>query len=509
MYGFPRWKVAIVFLVTVFGIYFSLPNFMSSRFLPETKLNLGLDLQGGSQLLLEVDYKGYEKDQMEFVLEDMRKTLRSDKVGYLNLSVSDSFVKFDIRDKDRIESTIALIRSQFQGMDVEVEGSEFRIRYTKEAVIEKKTALIEQSREIIRRRVDETGTTEPSIQRQGDARILLQVPGAENPEEIKKKIATTAKLTFHMVKEGSAPERDSIPSPGYIILPNKDGGYLEIEKTPKLSGESLVDAQQSYDQYGRIAVAFKFDNRGGKIFGDLTRDNVGRRFASVLDNVIVSAPNINEPILGGSGVITGNFTVAEATNLGTLLRAGALPASLKVMEERTVGASLGSDSIEAGKMAAMIGTALVAVYMILTYGFFGLVAVFAVVLNLVLIVAFMSLIHATLTLPGIAGMVLTVGMAVDANILIFERIREEIRTGKKPYACIEQGFARAFSTILDSNITTIIIAMLLYFLGTGTIKGFAVSLIIGLLCSMFTAVLVSRMIITYWLSKKRPKELRV
>ncbi len=509
MIGFPRWKVYTVFVVLFLGIYFSLPNFVNSSLVPKNKLNLGLDLQGGSQLMLQVDYESFRKDQLGFVLEEVRRALRSDKVGYRNLNVGNGYVKFDLREPERADRVQKLLVSSIQGVDVEVKGTEFKIAYNKQTEVSQKAALIDQSIEIIRRRVDETGTKEPSIQRQGQDRILLQVPGAENPEEIKKKINTTAKLTFHMVKGTEPVEKDKVPSPGHIIMPDQEGRYWEIEKTVRISGQNLVNAQQSYDQFGRVAVAFKLDNRGGKIFGDLTRENVGYLFASVLDNVIVSAPRINEPILGGSGVITGSFSAAEATNLANLLRAGALPASLKILEERTVGASLGSDSIEAGKVAAVVGTVLVAAFMIVAYGFFGFVSVVAVIFNVILIIAVMSAMQSTLTMPGIAGIVLTVGMAVDANVLIFERMREEIRNGKKPYACIEQGYERAFNTIFDSHVTTIISAVLLYIFGTGTVKGFAVSLIFGLISSMFTAVLVSRMIIVYWYGRTRTKELKV
>lgn len=511
MVGFPRWKIFFIVVVTFFGIWFSLPNFVSAPFLPSKKLNLGLDLRGGSQLLLEIDYEKYQKEQLAYVVEELRKTLNSQspKIGYRDLGVEEGFAVFTIREPERINEAKGLLTGAIHGVTAVSEGDKVKVTFSDRTVIEQKNSLMAQSIEIIRRRVDETGTKEPTIQSQGNNRILLQVAGAENPEEIKQKINTTAKLNFHMVKGESPVAQDKTPDPGYIILADTEGRYWEVEKQPMIGGENLVNANQTFDMYGRAAVAFKLDNRGGKIFGDVTRDNVGKLFASVLDNVIISAPRIQEPIMGGSGQITGSFTSDEATKLATLLRAGALPAQLKILEERTVGASLGQDSINAGTQASYIATLLVAIFMIVSYGFFGFISVIALIVNLILIIAGMSVIQSTMTLPGIAGIALTTGIAVDANVLIFERIREEIRNGKKPYACIEQGFDRAFATITDSNVTALISSILLYIFGTGTVKGFAVTLSIGIIASMFTAIMLSRFLITLWLNKTRPTTLKL
>lgn len=509
MVGFPRWKIFFIFTVTLLSIYFALPNFVNMPGLPKNKLNLGLDLRGGSQILLEIDYDKYQKEQLAYVVEELRKTLRSAKLGYKDLGVEDNFATFELRDLERDNETRGLITGAIRGVEVTNDGNKFKIAFSAATVAEQKGLLAQQSIEIIRRRVDETGTKEPLIQTQGRDRILLQVPGVDNPDEIKAKINTTAKLNFHMVKGDSPVAANATPSPGHIILPDQEKQFWEVEKQPLLGGENLVNASQTFDQYGRVAVSFKLDNRGGKIFGDVTRDNVGKLFASVLDGVVISAPRIQEPILGGQGQITGKYTAEEATALSTLLRAGALPVALKILEQRTVGASLGADSIAAGTMASYIATALVAVFMIVSYGWFGVISVIALLVNIVMIIAAMSMLQATMTLPGIAGIALTTGIAVDSNVLIFERIREEIRAGKKPFAAIEQGFDRAFTTIFDSNLTALISAVLLYIYGTGTIKGFAVSLSIGLIASMFTAVMLSRFLITLWMNKTRPKTIKL
>ena len=510
MAGFSRGKIFLVFIVVLFGIAFSLPNFMNVPY-TQKKMNLGLDLQGGSQLLLQLDYDSYRKEQLGYVVGQIREALRSDKLGYKNLGLDSTgtAITFDLRDNDKIDSTKKLLLTNVPDVLVTSENQTFKIAFTPKSEIEQKDKLIKQSIEIIRRRVDETGTKEPSIQSAGADRILLQVPGVDNPEEIKKKINTTAKLTFHLVKGTTPVDSGHLPAAGYTVMKDQQGKYWEVERTPMLTGESLIDAQQGYDQYGNVSVNFKFDHRGGKLFGDLTRDHVGELFASVLDGVVVSAPRISEPILGGSGQITGTFSAAEATNLSNLLRAGALPVSLKILEERTVGASLGNDSIQAGKMASIIAVTLVTIFMVVCYSLFGLFAIVSLTVNILLVIALMSLIGSTLTLPGIAGIALTMGMAVDANVLIYERMREEIRLGKKPYACVEQGFDRAFTTIIDSNITGLISALLLYLYGTGTIRGFAVTLSIGIMSSMFTAIYLTRMQIVFWIFKAKPKTINL
>lgn len=509
MPNFPTWKIILVFIILLSGVVLSLPNFVGDIGLPSKKLNLGLDLRGGSQLLLEVDVDEYIAQQYENEVDAIRKALRAEKIGYRKLSSDESSVSFELRDPEDLAEAQKAINTVADVFEIVVEENLVRVNYAEGYVFERKRELVNQSIEVIRRRVDEDGTKEPIIQRQGDDRIVLQVPGAENPEEIKQQLSRTAKLTFHMVKGNEPVDETKIPSPGHIKIEDDQNRFWEVERKPLLGGEHLKNATQGRDAYGNVAVMFQFDTFGGKVFGDVTKENVGKNFASVLDGKIISAPVIREPILGGSGQITGDFSAAEAKDLSALLRSGALPASLKILEERTVGASLGADSIAAGEFASMVAVILVAIFMVLSYGFFGAVSVVSLTFNLILVIAALSLFQATLTLPGIAGIILVIGMAVDANVLIFERIREEGRLGKKPLNAIEQGFSRAFGTILDSNITTLIVAILLFSFGSGPVRGFAVTLSIGIMCSMFTAIVFSRMMILYWLHKKRPKTLNV
>jgi preprotein translocase subunit SecD len=369
---------------------------------------------------------------------------------------------------------------------------------------------MQQSLEIIRRRVDEVGTREPTIQREGQNRILIQVPGIGSAEELKNLIGTTAKLTFQPVV-GRTTDPNTLPGPGNVRLPSVDeqGVFYVLEDTPVVTGEELVDARPEFDQNSQPAVGFRFDPTGARKFGDYTAENVGQLFAIVLDNKVISAPRINQAIPGGSGIITGNFSVETSTNLAVLLRAGALPAEMTFLEERTIGPELGQDSIDAGRLAAIIGYVGVAAFMIASYGFFGTLAVGALAINVVLIFAVLSMIGATLTLPGIAGIVLTMGMAVDANVLIFERIREELRRGHGPARAIEIGYEKAMSAIVDSNMTALISTAILFFIGSGPVKGFAVTLTIGVITSVFTAVYVTRLMVATWFAWRRPKTIVV
>jgi preprotein translocase subunit SecD len=369
---------------------------------------------------------------------------------------------------------------------------------------------IQQSLEIIRRRVDEVGTREPTITKQGDKRILIQVPGLGSAEELKALIGTTAQLTFNEVVSRTQ-DPNVQPGPRQVVYPSMDekGIYYVLNQTPVVTGEQLKNAQPSFDQNGRPAVNFQFDPSGARKFGDYTAANVGKPFAIVLDKQVISAPRINEPIPGGSGIITGNFTVAESTNLAVLLRAGALPAELTFLEERTIGPELGADSIQAGKIASLVAFVAVVVYMALSYGFFGVVADVALVLNVAMLFGLLSAIGATLTLPGIAGIVLTIGMAVDANVLVFERIREELRGGRGPARAIELGYQKALSAIIDGNLTTVITAAILFVMGSGPVKGFAVTLFFGIITSVFAAIFLTRMMIVFWFERRRPKTLEV
>ena len=369
---------------------------------------------------------------------------------------------------------------------------------------------LRQALEIIRRRIDEVGTREPTIQRQGSNRILIQVPGIGSAEELKDLIETTAQLTFQPVLNVVS-DAETNAGFGNELLPSLDeaGKFYILEARPVVTGEDLVDAQPSFDQNGRPAVSFRFNPSGARRFGDYTAENIGSPFAIVLDSEVISAPVIQSHIPGGSGIITGNFSIEESTNLAVLLRAGALPATLEFLEERTIGPELGADSIEAGKIACLVAFGAVLIFMLLSYGLFGLFANIALIINIGLIFGFLSAIGATLTLPGIAGIVLTIGMAVDANVLIFERIREELKTAKGPARAIELGYERALSAILDANITTFITAVILFAMGSGPVRGFSITLGIGILTSVFTAIFVTRLLVIMWFERRRPRTLEV
>ena len=369
---------------------------------------------------------------------------------------------------------------------------------------------MQQSLEIIRRRIDEVGTREPTIQRQGTDRILIQVPGIGSASELKALIGSTAKLTFNPVV-GRTSDAGADPGPRNLLLPSIDekGIFYIVEETPVVSGEDLVDSQPAFDQNNRPAVNFRFNPSGGRKFGDYTAENIGSPFAIVLDDEVISAPTIQSHISGGSGIITGSFTVEESTNLAVLLRAGALPAKMTFLEERTVGPELGQDSIDAGKFAAIVALIAVALFMFASYGLFGLFANIALAINMAMIFGALSIIGGTLTLPGIGGIVLTIGMAVDANVLVYERIREELRVAKTPARAIELGYERALSAIIDANFTTLITAAVLFYFGAGPVRGFAITLAIGIITSVFTAIYVTRLLIEAWFAWRKPKTIQV
>ncbi len=420
-----------------------------------------------------------------------------------------------IVNADEVEKARDLIRDVEPNTVMSGDGNNIIVSYTEQARKELVDRAISQSLEVVRRRVDELGTTEPSIQRQGEDRIVVQVPGLDDPSRLRAILGRTAKMNFHLVNEektASQARATGMP-PGTIILPSADAGdraagineYL-IDRRVVVSGDNLIDSQPTFND-GRPVVSFRFDAAGGARFGDMTSKNAGRRLAIVLDGEVISAPRINEPILGGNGIITGQFSVQEANDLSLLLRAGALPAPMQILEERSVGPGLGQDSVEAGEIAAVLGLVFVIAFMVISYGRFGIYADIALLMNLILVLAVMSVLQATLTLPGIAGIVLTVGMAVDANVLIFERIREERNNGRTIINAIDAGYRSAMSTILDANLTTLIAALVLFSFGSGPIKGFAVTLAIGIITSMFSAIWVTRLLISVWVKRRRPTEL--
>jgi preprotein translocase subunit SecD len=492
--------------------------------LPSWLVPLGLDLRGGAHLLAEVQVADVYKARIDGLWPDVRDALRPlrDQVGNVRRQPSvDGVLRIAISNPDGMPEALKAVKALAQPVvtltgigqnDIEVtqEGQEIVVQLSEaeRAATDKRT--IDQSLEIIRRRVDEVGTREPTIQRQGQDRILIQVPGIGSAAELKSLIGTTAKLTFHPVV-GRTQDAGADPGPRNLLLPSMDepDTYYIVEETPVVSGEELTDAQPAFDQNNRPAVNFRFNPTGARAFGDYTANNIGKPFAIVLDNEVISAPVIQDHIPGGSGIITGSFSVEQSTELAVLLRAGALPAEMTFLEERTIGPELGQDSIDAGMRAAIVGAGLVLLYMALSYGWFGVMANLALAVNVVLLFAILTAMGATLTLPGIAGIVLTMGMAVDANVLIYERIREELRDGKPAARAIELGFERAFSAIMDSNVTAILTGAIMFFIGSGPVRGFAVTLMVGIVTSMFTAVYVTRLIIEIWMAWRRPNSIEV
>jgi preprotein translocase subunit SecD len=520
MLQYPKWKLILVLAICGLGFVLASPNIMPDSWrvkLPAfmQPVSLGLDLQGGSHLLLEVDVAAVAKEQLNALVESVRTSLRKEQIRYQDLGVeSGNAVIFKVADAEMREKARGIVRKLEAGISTDTrDDGAVLLRYTEQSQIERRNSAITQSIEIVRRRIDELGTRESTIIRQGDSRILVQLPGVDDPERIKRLLGKTAKLTFHLVDYSVSLDDATVGRvpPGSQLLQSAEGGRspaVVIKKRIELGGETLVDSQPNF-QDGQPVVSFRFNAQGAKKFGAITQENTGKQFAIVLDGKVISAPVIREPILGGSGQISGSFTVQGAQDLALLLRAGALPAPLTILEERTVGPDLGADSIRAGKIASLLGLALVVVFMILFYGIFGLFANIALVINLVLLLGVLSVLGATLTLPGIAGIVLTMGMAVDANVLIYERMREEASNGRTVISAIAAGFERAFVTIVDANLTTLIAAGLLFQFGTGPVRGFAVVLAMGLLTSMFTAIMVTRLMIVQWLHVKRPTSLPV
>ena len=517
MIHIARWKIISVIVVCVLALLYSLPNAVPSSargvfdslpsWMPGKTVNLGLDLQGGSYLLLQVEIDEVLKSRSEDLVDTARPELREAKIRYTRIDDIEWGMRLTIREGEDVDQIKKMLRKLDPNLDIVVseDGKVIEAHYNETALKDMRNQTIAQSIEIVRRRIDETGTREPAIQRQGDDRIIVQLPGVDDPQRIKDLLGRTAKMTFHLVDQGNS---RTVGGTRTLPMVEAPGQTIDIQRRAMLTGDMLVHAQPAFEQ-GQPVVSFRLNAIGAKRFCDVTRENVGRPFAIVLDDEVISAPRINGAICGGSAIITGSFSLEEVADMSLLLRAGALPAPLNFMEERTVGPSLGADSVEAGKIASLVGLAFVLVFMLVTYGRFGLYADIALMVNVSLIFALLSGLQATLTLPGIAGIVLTVGMAVDANVLIFERIREEFRQGRTPMAAIDAGYSRAMSTIVDSNLTTLIAAVILYSFGTGPIKGFAVTLGSGIVTSFFSAIMVTRLLVVHWLKTKKPSELTV
>jgi preprotein translocase subunit SecD len=542
MLHFARWKVIAILVTCLAALLFALPNFLSREtlaswpsVLPRKQMALGLDLRGGAHLLLGMDIEELKADWLKTLREDTRRTMldlnkgRDQKIGFSPAVVQGGAVQIRMTRPEDAETALKELRKLAQpigsavfggsGNDIDVtQGPEpglITLKPNEPGTRNRVSLAMSAAIETINRRINNLGTAEATVVRQGSDRILIQYPGLQDTKQLKELIGQTAKLTFHAVHPQTSAEeakQTRVPN-GYKIYEGdrrgEQGSYL-LQEAPVVTGEDLVDAQPGFDQRTNEAIiSFRFNQAGARKFGKFTTENVGAPFAIVLDNQVLSAPVIREPILGGSGQISGSFTVESANNLAIQLRSGALPAKLTIVEERTVGPSLGADSIEAGTRAGLIGAAATAVMTVVAYGTFGIYAVIALIINGLMIVALMSAVGSTLTLPGIAGLVLTIGMAIDANVLIYERIREELRAGKSPIAAIDAGFSRAIVTIADSQLTTLAAAIIMFWLGSGPIRGFAVTLTIGIFTSVFTAVTVTRLLVAIWLKNARAKSSKI
>jgi preprotein translocase subunit SecD len=533
MMNLARWKVIVVVLATVFGLLFTLPNLLPANlrdrlppFMPHNTLHLGLDLQGGSDLLYSVDIVALRNERLTNMAEDVRTTFRDKQFAFTDLAVTNGAIGVRITDPAQVNDAITSLRTTVGaplagtagGRDVTVSAAgdqRIRVAFVPEAFDAEANKAVEQNIEVIRRRIDQLGTKEPDISRRGKTRIDIQAAGESDPEKLKNIIGQTAKLSFQMVDEQALPEdiaAGRIP-PGDEQLVSTDGlapSYV-VKKRQSITGEMLTDAQPGFDQNnGGSEVRFRMNGVGSRRFADITRQNVGKRFAIVLDKKVIEAPNILGPIPAGSGSISGHMTPESANELSVLLRAGALPAPMKVEEQRTVGAELGADAVKAGTLSAVVGLIATMIFMLLIYGMlFGGISLIALAVNAVMIVGIMSFTQAVLTLPGIAGLILTLAVAVDANVLIYERMRDELRAGRNLIASMEAGFARAWGTIFDANMTHIFSALIMFNLGSGTVKGFAWTLSVGVLTTVFSAVLVTQVLLAWWFKAARPKTLPI
>ena len=517
MLYFSKLKIATIYIIILFLSIFSFANFIDNKnnFFLNKNINLGLDLQGGSYLLLEVDSEPLINQKLQNKLIILRKELKKNKIKYKNLKINNNKISFNIiNNTSKIfedfflnkNNSINIYYNNYKSYEMDYLNKEnfVEIYYSKYGLIEVKNLVLDQSLEIVRRRIDEVGTKEPTIVKRGNERILIELPGLDDPNRIKKLLGKTANLNFRLVSE----EDNEF---GSEILFFEDGvTELSVNKRVVLSGDNLTNARPSFDNSNNeTIVSFSLDRVGSKRFAKITTENIGKRLAIILDNKIISAPQIREPIIGGNGQISGNFTFQTATDLALLLRSGSLPAPLNIIEERTVGPDLGEDSIKAGAISLLIGFLLVIFYMILRYRFLGVIANTALIVNLTLLIGILTLLEATLTLPGIAGIILTVGMAVDANVLIFERIKEEMRIEKSNIHAFDSGYKKAQTAILDANITTLISAIILFFLGSGPVKGFAVTLGIGILTTLFSAYFFARHLTSFYVMKNKDKNIKI
>jgi preprotein translocase subunit SecD len=526
MMYFSRLKAAAILGVCLLGLLVSLPNVLPApaSWIPWRTVHLGLDLKGGSYLLMEVDMKAVIKERLDGLVDAVRQALRPGAIFYQTLEAQpdQNRVVVRLRDSSKGDAALAALRSlvQPEGQNntpdmnvVAAPDGSITLTLSPVALHERSSAAVQQSIEIVRRRIDETGVVDPQITRQGDSRIVVQLPGIDDPNRVKQLLGKTAHMTFRLVDEAANANAGTPPPPGVEFLQMENdhgGGKIAVRKRVDVDGADLTDARAGTNgQTGDWVVNFKFNSNGGRRFADITRANVNHQFAIVLDDKVISAPSIREPITGGSGQISGGFTAASANDLSVLLRAGALPAPLTVVEERTIGPELGADSIRAGAISLLAGFLLVIAFMGFFYGLFGWFANLCLIVNLILMLAMMSLLEATLTLPGMAGILLTLGMAVDANILINERIREEQKRGRPPLAALEHGFQRAYATIFDSNAATFLSHVMLFVFGSGPVKGFAVTITIGIATSMFTAWMLTRLLVSQWYVSVRPKLLPV
>jgi preprotein translocase subunit SecD len=533
MLDFPRWKQLWYWSLTLIAVIAAIPSLMAATglswpsILPRPMIHLGLDLAGGSHILLEADASEVARQRLESMEESVRARMRlaQPRIRIGDISSKDGHLTFMVEDAAQVDAAREQILPLTTGAgmtgkrdwDIRVDdGNRFVLTPTKAGIDQAIDSAMETATEVVRKRIDALGTREPTIIRQGSARIVVQVPGLKDPQALKNLLGKTAKLEFKLVDTTASPAdiAQGIAPPGSEIVPYADpqegGGVpaIAVKRLGGIKGDQLTNAQQSFEQQtNQPVVSITFDQQGGAKFAKLTTENVNRPFAIILDGKVLSAPNINEPILGGSAQISGNFTVESANQLAIALRSGALPVDLKVVEERTVGPDLGADSIQKGMVAMLVGSVALMVFILATYGRFGVYACSALIINVLMILGIMAIANTTLTLPGIAGFVLTIGAAVDANVLINERIREERARGRRVVQAVEMGYKEASRAIFDANLTNVIAAALMFVFGSGPVKGFAVVLVIGIITSVFTAVTMTRMWVANWLRKARPTEI--